>query len=162
MRRWSPDEDELARELAADGYTRADVAAELGRTAYSVQCRSKAVGRFGFRRGGEPDAEYRALVLSLVAAGLSAAAVGRRLGRTRQAVSLLLFKLRADGLVLKTGEGKGARWRVTRKWDGLDGPPEELEEWVRRGDSYAEIGERIGRDRKTVFQWVRDAALAAP
>ena len=31
MRRWTRDEDELVRELVADGYTAAEIGADLGR-----------------------------------------------------------------------------------------------------------------------------------
>ena len=95
-------------------------------------------------------------MLGLVGAGLSGWAIAKRLGKSHPAVYRMLCRLAADGLVTRTGRAGTTRWHLTKKWNGMDGPPEELREWVARGDSLREIAARLGVNHITVGDWVRE------
>ena len=155
MRRWTSTEDELARELAASGYTRAEIADELGRTVASTKerLRRRNLGVMSLEPRGHRDAELRARALALVAVGARLRDIARSLQRTPQSVHGLLKRLAADGLVEHGGRGV---WAVTKRWAGMDGAPEELREWIARGDSLREIARRLNVHHITVGDWVRD------
>lgn len=56
MARWTPEEDELLRELAGDGWSATEVAAHIGRTYWAVVSRAKKLGvRFSGKPGRPPD-----------------------------------------------------------------------------------------------------------
>jgi DNA-binding NarL/FixJ family response regulator len=155
MRRWTADEDAELRELVADGYTHAEIGAELGRTRQGIENRVHHIG-CGAGRRGRPDAELRATVLALLRAGLRAKEIAAGIGRHQSCVSRLLSKLAREGLVSRTGRSQSTRWRVTKKWTDAEDVPTELAEWLARGDSNQQIAERVGRDRDTVAKWAAD------
>jgi hypothetical protein len=100
-----------ARNLAACGYTGAEVAAELG-----VSCRQRLYrlvrGRFGLRAGRPRDPAIRAAVMAGVELGLTTAGIARRMGRTWGAAYRLLVELEADGLARRSDPG----WRPGERW----------------------------------------------
>ena len=155
MRRWTKGEDELAAELAADGYTRADVAAEMGRSFGSVESRLRRLRVPAVHPRKPPDAELRAACLALVGAGLTAAAAAVRLGRAKWTVCELLHRLERDGLVSRTGYGRWTRWRVTKLWtDDDDAQRAEARALAREGLSASEIARRLGRSKDGVIKWL--------
>jgi len=156
MRRWTPDEDELARELAADGYTLAEVGDELGKTEQAVKARFHRTGVVVGRHGPAPDQRAEADLMALLAAGCCPTAAALRMGKDRAWVCRVAKRLESLGLVRRTGYGRWTRWRVTKKWTDDVDVPDELAEWLARGDSNQQIAERVGRDRDTVAKWAAD------
>lgn len=124
-RRWTAGELQRARAMARMGYTRADVADELGRTLKGVKAKltGRRAGVAGFVRKA-PDAELRAWVLALVAGGCrTAAEVAERTGRAVTTTRIMLQRLAKIGLVRRVGCDKYGWWEVTPKWGRCDSEP---------------------------------------
>jgi DNA-binding CsgD family transcriptional regulator len=156
MRRWTRGEDELARELVADGYTAAEIAAEVGRGVPAVYHRLHLLGAgrgCGFARC---DADLRARVLGLVAAGVgTGAGLAAAVGRSKKCMCELLRRLERDGLVRRSGSGRWRRWRVSGAWTrDDDAGRDEARELSRGGLTPGEIAKRLGRSKKGVQKWL--------
>jgi transposase len=159
MRRWTPTEDDLARELVADGYTRVEIAEEMGRPVWGVKqrLRPKVLGIAAIEPRGHRDAELRARVLGYVGVGLGVSAVARRVGRKPQSVHALLRRLESDGLVRRTGCGSATRWKVTKVWTDDDNGDnrDEARAMARQGVGVEEIATRLGKHRDTICNWLK-------
>lgn len=114
----------MAAQLAGDGYTDGEIAAELNerfqtsRTLQSVyHWRRRALVVSERPMGAPADATLRAAVLELLAAGLSLNAIAKRRGVREQCVRKMVRRLVADGLVKRTGGAtRSARYVPTVRW----------------------------------------------
>lgn len=114
---WSPADDRLLRDLAGDGYTVAEVAAELGRTRPAVAHRSKRVRpAVRFAWGPARDAGLRAWLLRLVGEGKRQTEIAAVMGRRLELINRWVGQLVADGLVGRAGRKRGTKLWLTRKW----------------------------------------------
>lgn len=106
----------LMRSLAADGCSRAEVAAELG---WSVAKVAKWAVRYKvrFRHGREPDAHLRSEVFHLIDQGhTNATAIALAMGRPRSLVTRWVKEYEQAGLITRTGGKRFCRLSLTRKW----------------------------------------------
>jgi hypothetical protein len=100
-----------ARNLAACGYTGAEVAAELGVS--SRQYLYQLVGALGLPRGRRPDADIEAAVMDGLGKGVRPQRLAAFAGCSRATVWKALRRLEAAALVEHAGRGA---WRPTEKW----------------------------------------------
>ena len=155
-RRWTVEEDETARELAADGYTFAEVAAELGRPSVaSIKGHFHRTGYAVGRDGPAPDARLRADLMALLASGVCPSHAARQLGRDRAYICRVARALESQGLLKRTGYGRWTRWRVTRAWSDTDGEvPGDVRALAADGLGPHEIARRTGWHPDTVSRWL--------
>lgn len=115
-RPWTREDVRDLRRAVGEGATFAEIADELGRTGYAVKLKSRALG-LKPPVGRRPKVDYRLLLVALVDAGLSAAAMARRVGRSHTAVIVMLGKLAREGVVVREGGATTAcRYRVAAWW----------------------------------------------
>jgi hypothetical protein len=157
MRRWTPGEDELARELIADGYALVDVAAEIGRTYHSVTQRAC---RLGLRSCivHQPNPDVRSRALTLLAAGVDRSPeLARRMGWKPRSAWRFLCRMEHDGLVRRTGHNQLTRWHVAEQWRraAKDDARHEAASLVREY-GLAEAARRLGACPESVTRWADD------
>lgn len=112
------DEDrKLLQSVVADGGTRADAARELGVKFHVVKIFAPRMG-VRFRKGNQRNPDKRAVVMSLVGAGLSSTRrIGRHMGVSHTLVHRWVQELVTDGLLRVIGLGSRSRIELTAEWE---------------------------------------------
>jgi DNA-binding NarL/FixJ family response regulator len=108
---YTSDDDARLRELAADGYDFASIAADLGRTHQSVRTRAHVLQVRHRGPGHWYKLDRRTAVLDGVKAGLTVGGIAARLGVGQGWVCILIAELVAKGLV-----GRSGRKRSLKLW----------------------------------------------
>lgn len=158
-RLWTLEEDRVIREMAADGCQAEDIAQELGRSRDAVYHRLHQLG-VRCQRSGRLEPDARAVVLGLLAKGVSTAReIARRSGRSVRATQYLLGRLAREGLVVREPWDRRPNWRVTKVWRmmELDDLPDEVLD-LASGVSRAgaeEVARRFGHKKQSVQSHVK-------
>jgi len=117
---WTEAEREAVRELVSLGYSREEVAEEVGerfgtsRSPHAVEC---LMSREGWRSvvKGSPDAKSRSVVVAMLGQGADQRQIARRLGVTNQTVAGIVKRMVRDGLLQRAATGRG-RYVPSLKW----------------------------------------------
>ena len=93
---WTAEEAEELRQMAADGVTRADMAAQLGRSPNAIKMKLQSLGLYVPKPASKPwtPEDERSLV-KLYREGVSFAELASVFGRTEGAILSRLIRLRA-------------------------------------------------------------------
>lgn len=94
---WLAEDVELLKELAAQGLSRAEMSAELGRTQNSVKMKLVELGLYVKKPQARPWTEDdNKAVVEMYKAGMELADIAVETGRSERAVIARLIKLHAD------------------------------------------------------------------
>ena len=93
---WTAEEAEELRQMAADGVTRADMAAQLGRSPNAIKMKLQSLGLYVPKPAAKPwTPEDERLLVKLYREGISFAELASVFGRTEGAILSRLIRLRA-------------------------------------------------------------------
>ncbi len=93
---WTADEAEELRQMAADGVTRAEMAAQLGRSPNAIKLKLQSLGLYVPKPASKPwTPEDERLLVKLYREGISFAELASVFGRTEGAILSRLIRLRA-------------------------------------------------------------------
>ena len=93
---WTADEAEELRQMAADGVTRAEMAAQLGRSPNAIKLKLQSLGLYVPKPAAKPwTPEDERLLVKLYREGISFAELASVFGRTEGAILSRLIRLRA-------------------------------------------------------------------
>ena len=93
---WTADETDELRQMAADGVTRADMAAQLGRSPNAIKMKLQSLGLYVPKPAAKPwTPEDEHLLVKLYREGISFAELASLFGRTEGAILRRLILLRA-------------------------------------------------------------------
>ena len=93
---WTADEAEELRQMAADGVTRAEMAAQLGRSPNAIKMKLQSLGLYVPKPAAKPwTPEDEHLLVKLYREGISFAELASVFGRTEGAILRRLILLRA-------------------------------------------------------------------
>ena len=93
---WTEEEAEELRQMAADGVTRAEMAAQLGRSPNAIKLKLQSLGLYVPKPAAKPwTPEDERLLVKLYREGISFAELASVFGRTEGAILSRLIRLRA-------------------------------------------------------------------
>lgn len=93
---WTPDETEELQQMAAEGVSRADMSAQLGRSPNAVKLKLQSLGLYVPKPAARPwSADDDASLVSQYLAGASFAALAAAFSRSENAILKRLIRLRA-------------------------------------------------------------------
>lgn len=93
---WTAEDTEELRQMAADGVSRADMSAQLGRTPNAIKMKLQSLGLYVPKPAARPwSADDDASLVRQYLAGASFASLATAFGRTENAIISRLIRLRA-------------------------------------------------------------------
>ena len=93
---WTAEDTEELRQMAADGVSRADMSAQLGRTPNAIKMKLQSLGLYVPKPAARPwSADDDASLVRQYLAGASFATLATTFGRTENAIISRLIRLRA-------------------------------------------------------------------
>lgn len=116
---WTQKEVDEAVEMAHDGYTRQEIADELGRTEDSVVKRLQKE-RVRVNQSSRYDVDARVEVMELIGCGFTLTQIAKRRGITVQSVSQMVDSLVRAGMVIKTGKLPNVRFSLPIRRENID------------------------------------------
>jgi hypothetical protein len=145
--RWTLEQDLLLRRLYAEGLSRAEIAAHVGRSEYAIDARRRGLG-IAARPRYRPWTELEdRLVRASATAGLPAFELAARLGRPVDAIWRRRRRLGVAGVAAR---------RYTA------GEDERLRRAVARGEDLGTIAAALGRSRAAAALRARELGLVQP